>query len=251
MILPRVVVPALLLVAGAAAGAAVGAERVAARSDATVDLDSLRPGVWVHTSYYTYPNGSRFSSNGLVVREGDGLTLIDTAWGERLTVELLGLIERDLRLPIRRAIVTHAHGDRTAGADVLRDRGIPVLAHPRTIELALESGLAPPSDSLSGISTPGSAVTLGSIEIFYPGPGHAPENVMVWVPGAKVLFGGCAVRPADATTLGNTAHANRTEWPVAIERARKRYAEAEVVVPGHGAAGGPDLLRHTLALLRR
>ena len=242
----RVFVPAFLLVAGAAAGA----ERVGPRSDATVDLDSLRPGVWIHTSYYTYPNGSRFSSNGLVVRDGDGLTLIDTAWGERLTVELLGLIERDLRYPVRRAIVTHAHGDRTAGADVLRDRGIPVLAHPRTIELALETGLPPPSDSLSGVSTSGGSVTVGAVEVFDPGPGHSPENLMVWVPTAKVLFGGCAVRPGDATTLGNTAHANRAEWPVAIERAMKRYAHAEVVVPGHGAVGGLELLRHTLSLLR-
>ena len=243
----RVFVPAFLLVAGAAAGA----ERVAPRSDATVDLDSLRPGVWIHTSYYTYPNGSRFLSNGLVVRDGDGLTLIDTAWGERLTVELLGLIERDLRFPVCRAIVTHAHGDRTAGADVLRDRGIPVLAHPRTIELALETGLPPPSDSLSGVSQPGGSVMVGAVEVFDPGPGHSPENLMVWVPTAKVLFGGCAVRPGDATTLGNTAHANRAEWPLAIERAMKRYAHAEVVVPGHGAVGSLDLLRHTLSLLRR
>jgi len=226
-------------------------ERVAPRSDATVELDSLRPGVWIHTSYYTYPNGSRFSSNGLVVRDGNGLTLVDTAWGERLTVELLDLIQKELRLPVRRAIVTHAHGDRTAGADVLRDRGIPVLAHPRTIDLTMESGLSPPSDSLSGVSHVGGSVTLGAVEVFYPGPGHSPENLMVWVPGAKVLFGGCAVRPGDATTLGNTAHANRSEWPLAIERATKRYADVQVVVPGHGAVGGPELLRHTLTLLPR
>jgi metallo-beta-lactamase class B VIM len=243
---PFAVVAVLLIACGYAR-----AERAVPRSDATVELDSLRPGVWVHRSYYTYPNGSRFSSNGLVVRDGDALTLIDTAWGERLTVTLLDRIERDLRLPVARAVVTHAHGDRTAGADVLRDRGIPVLAHPRTIELALESGLPPPSDSLSGISKPGASVMLGPVEIFYPGPGHSPENLMVCVPAAKVLFGGCAVRPGDATTLGNTAHANRSEWPLAIERAMKRYPEAQIVVPGHGAVGGPELLRHTLSLLRR
>ena len=244
--LALLILSSVLLIARPSAAA----ERVPPPSASTVELDSLRPGVWIHVSTYTYPDGSRFSSNGLVVRDGDGLTLVDTAWGERLTVALLDRIEREIRRPVRRAVVTHAHGDRTAGADVLRDRGIPVLAHPRTIELALESGLPPPSDSLSGISTPGSALTLGPIEIFYPGPGHAPENLMVWVPGEKVLFGGCAVRPADATTLGNTAHASRSEWPIAIERARKRYPGAEVVVPGHGAIGGADLLRHTLSLLR-
>jgi metallo-beta-lactamase class B len=219
--------------------------------EATVGLDSLRPGVWVHTSYYTYPNGSRFPSNGLVVRDGDGLTLVDTAWGEKLTATLLDRIEDDLKLPVRRAIVTHAHGDRTAGADALRERGIPILAHPRTIVLALEVGLPPPSDSLAGLAIPGSAISKGAVEVFYPGPGHAPENLMVWVPAAKVLFGGCAVRPGDATTLGNAAHADQLLWPKAIERALERYGQAEVVVPGHGSAGGTELLRHTLDLLRR
>jgi metallo-beta-lactamase class B len=230
-------------------GAAAAESRVPP-PEATVELDSLRPGVWVHTSYYTYPNGSRFPSNGLVVRDGDGLTLVDTAWGERLTATLLDRIEHDLKLPVRRAIVTHAHGDRTAGADVLRERGIPVLAHPRTLVLALEVGLPPPSDSLAGLGNPGSVISKGAVEVFYPGPGHAPENLMVWVPAAKVLFGGCAVRPGDATTLGNTAHADRSLWPKAIERALERYGQAEVVVPGHGSAGGTELLRHTLDLLR-
>jgi glyoxylase-like metal-dependent hydrolase (beta-lactamase superfamily II) len=220
-------------------------------SDATVELDSLRPGVWIHTSYYTYPNGSRFSSNGLVVRDGNGLTLIDTAWGERLTVTLLEQIQRDLALPVQRAVVTHAHGDRSAGADVLRDRGIPVLAHPETIQRALGMGLPPPSDSLNGLTGPGTLTRLGSVEVYYPGPGHSPENLMVWVPAARVLFGGCAVRPGDATTLGNTAHADVKAWPFAIQRTLDRYGSAEVVVPGHGSKGGPDLLGHTLSLLTR
>lgn len=226
-------------------------EEARPRPDATVELDSLAPGVWIHTSYYTYPNGSRFSSNGLVVREGDRLTLVDTAWGERLTATLLDRIEQEVRLPVRLAIVTHAHGDRTAGADVLRERGIPVHAHPRTIALALETGLPPPTDSLPGLAEPGSAMSVAGVEIFYPGPGHSPENLMVWVSQARVLFGGCAVRPGDATTLGNTAHADRASWPKAIERATKRYLRVEAVVPGHGAVGGAEILSHTLSLLRR
>jgi hypothetical protein len=145
----------LLLSIASIAFGQVGAEPHpprAPRPDVSVALDSLRPGVWVHTSHYTYPDGSRFSSNGLVVRDGAGLTLIDTAWGEKATETLLDRIARDIGVPVRRAIVTHAHGDRTAGSDVLRDRGVPVQAHPRSITLALETGLPPPSDSLAGLS---------------------------------------------------------------------------------------------------
>jgi glyoxylase-like metal-dependent hydrolase (beta-lactamase superfamily II) len=242
---------AILLIACGAAVCGAAETRVPPPA-ATVELDSLRTGVWIHTSYYTYPNGSRFSSNGLVVKDGDGsLTLIDTAWGEQLTVSLLEQIQSGIGLPVEHALVTHAHGDRTAGADVLRDRGIPVHAHPETIRRALGMGLAPPSDSLSGLHELGGVARLGSVEIYYPGPGHSPENLLVWIPAARVLFGGCAVRPSDATTLGNLAHADRNAWPGAIQRALERYGNAEVVVPGHGAKGGPELLRHTLSLLRR
>jgi glyoxylase-like metal-dependent hydrolase (beta-lactamase superfamily II) len=240
----------ILLIACGAAACGASETRVLPPA-ATVELDSLRPGVWIHTSYYTYPNGSRFSSNGLVVRDGGSLTLIDTAWGEQLTVSLLDRIQSGIGLPVERAVVTHAHGDRTAGADVLRDRGIPVHAHPETIRRALGMGLAPPSDSLRGLHEHGGVARLGPVEIYYPGPGHSPENLMVWFPATRVLFGGCAVRPADATTLGNTAHADLNAWPDAIQGALERYGNAEVVVPGHGAKGGPELLRHTLSLLRR
>ena len=45
-----------------------------------VTITALDEGVWLHTSYYTYPSGTRFPSNGLIVKEGNSLTLIDTAW---------------------------------------------------------------------------------------------------------------------------------------------------------------------------
>ena len=215
-----------------------------------VDLRLLRPGVWVHTSRYALPDGSVIPSNGLVVKDGGGLVLIDTAWGETLTADLLDEIQREIKLPVRRAIVTHAHGDRLAGADWLRRRGIPVFASASTIRRAMEVGLAVPSDSLSGLRKPGDAEWVGSVEVFFPGPAHSPDNVMVWVPAARVLFGGCAVKSADSASLGNLADADTRAWPEAIRRAMERYPSAEVVMPGHGAEGGKDLLAHTMSLLR-
>jgi glyoxylase-like metal-dependent hydrolase (beta-lactamase superfamily II) len=72
---------------------------------------------------------------------------------------------------------------------------------------------------------------------------------VVWVPEAKVLFGGCAVREAATSSAGNTADADMASWPEAIRRVRARYPEAEVVVPGHGEPGDAELLDHTIELL--
>lgn len=216
---------------------------------ADIEIRDVQPGVWVHTSYYTYPGGTRYPTNGLIVREGNGLLLIDTAWGELLTLTLLNQIEAQLKLPVRRAVVSHAHGDRIAGADALEARGIEVYALPLTQQRAVAEGMPVPDHALAGLDRPGARVQFGSVELFYPGPGHAPDNLMVWVPSQRVLFGGCAVRGAASDSLGGIADANMTAWPEAIRKARARYAEAKFVVPGHGEAGGPELLDHTLALL--
>lgn len=216
----------------------------------TVKLRLLRPGVWIHTSRYVFPDGSVIPANGLVVKEGGGLVLIDTAWGEMLTAELLDQIQREIKLPVRRAIVTHSHADRIAGADLLRQRGIPVFAHPLTCRRAAAVAIAMPSDSLAGLRKPGDAEFVGSVEVYYPGPAHSPDNIVVWVPSARVLFGGCAVKSIDSN-LGNLADADTRAWPEALHRMMERYRLAEVVVPGHGAEGGQQLLTHTLELLTK
>lgn len=220
-----------------------------ARIHSSVSLRRIRPGVWIHTSRYVFPDGSVIPANGLVVKDGDGLLLVDTAWGEMLTARLLDEIRREIKLPVRRAIVTHAHADRVAGADLLRERGIPVYAHPLTVRARDAVAISYPSDSLSQLRRPGDVEKLGSVEIFYPGPAHSPDNIMVWVPAQRVLFGGCAVKSADSPSLGNVHDADTAAWPDAMRRAMERYPGAEVVVPGHGPEGGKELLAHTLELL--
>lgn len=84
-----------------------------------------------------------------------------------------------------------------------------------------------------------------------PAAGHAPDNLMVWIPVQRVLFGGCAVRPGASTTLGKVAHADLAAWALALHRAADRYPAADVVVPGHGPPGGGDLLSHSISLLER
>ncbi|MCA9711341.1 MAG: polysaccharide deacetylase family protein, partial [Myxococcales bacterium] len=87
------------------------------------------------------------------------------------------------------------------------------------------------------------------LEVLYPGPGHSPENLVVWLPAHRVLFGGCLVRPWESRSLGNQADAEPRAWGPSIRAVRERYGSAATVVPSHGAPGGPALLDHTLALV--
>jgi metallo-beta-lactamase class B VIM len=202
----------------------------------------------VHNSYHTFPDGSWYPANGLIVRQGDGLLLIDTAWGAAQTATLLKEIAQQIKLPVRSAIITHWHDDRAAGVGVLERAGVKVRADQKTCRLLRQKGRPVPDAPLKGLDQPGDAVAVGSVEVLFPGPAHTPDNVMVWIPSQKVLFGDCMVREMAAKDLGNTADGDGAAWPQAIRRAQARYPQAQIVVPGHGAPGGRELLAHTLSL---
>ncbi len=214
-----------------------------------LQVEQLSPDVWMHTSWATLANDQRYPANGLIVRDGDALMLVDTAWGVEPTRALLDWIEDELRLPVRQVVSTHFHDDRIGGWPALAERDIPLLLAPLTRALAAGEHIdATLGHALDGI-TVGTAVTVGPIEVFYPGPGHSPDNVVVWIPDAQMLAGGCAVKASSATALGNTADADLKRWPEAIRRIQQRYPQVRTVVPVHYAPGGPELLDHTLALL--
>ena len=214
-----------------------------------VRLYALRPGVWVHVSTQRLPDGTVYPSNGLVVRDGDGLLLVDTAWGADATAALLDAVDAHVGRPVTRAVVTHFHDDRVAGADVLSRRGVPVYASSLTRRLAAAEGNAVPSDSLAGLTTPGASIALGPVDVLYPGAGHTRDNVVVYVRGAAVLHGGCAVHELARRSAGNTADADLGAWPASLRRVRERYPAVEVVVPGHGLPGGPELLDRSVELV--
>lgn len=167
--------------------------------------------------------------------DDDGLFLIDSAWGEDATVALLDAIDAEIGRPVYRAIVTHFHDDRISAVEVLERRGVTVYGTPLTRLLAAAEDNVVPADSLTGLAEIGSAVSIGPVEVFYPGVGPATDNLVVYVPEVAVRFGGCAVHEASRETAGNVEDADLFTWPTAIRRVQGRHFEAEVVVPGHGA----------------
>ena len=214
-----------------------------------LEVTRLHDGVWLHTSWNKYRD-MRVPSNGLIVREGDGLVLIDTAWGVASTLALVEWIDENLKLPVTRAIVTHSHDDRLGGGAVLSARGIPFSGHPLTVEIARRTNKPAPV-ALEVLRDPGSTVQLGALVVIYPGPGHTVDNIAVWLPGLRMLVGGCAVKSADSTNLGYIGEADLAAWPGSIRRLMAAVPDDGpiVVVPGHGATGGRELLTHTLKLL--
>ncbi|QSQ20916.1 subclass B1 metallo-beta-lactamase [Pyxidicoccus parkwayensis] len=208
-----------------------------------IHVRQLAPGVWLHTTL-AGADFDNYPANGLLIEDGEQSLLVDMGWNTRHAEQLMTWARDTLHRPVRAAVVTHFHVDRTGGVPALTARGIPVYGLEATARLAKEHGHPVPPSIVS------ESQKLGPVEVYFPGAGHAPDNIVVWHRDSGVLFGGCFVKDGAAKDLGNLSDADVAAWPASLERTRQRFPDMRVVVPGHGQAGGPELLTHTQSLLR-
>ena len=73
---------------------------------------------------------------------------------------------------------------------------------------------------------------FGPVELFYPGAAHSTDNLVVYVPSANVLYGGCAVHELSSTSAGNVADADLAEWPTSVERIQNTTRKQRSSFPG-------------------
>lgn len=219
------------------------------QSDYPATLSKIGDGVWVHTTNYILPGQSPIPVNGLVVVDGDEVTLVDAAWGELATVALIEKVKAETGLPVTKLVTTHHHADRTAGVNAAERMGLEVFTHPDTPTLAAQAGFPVPNTSVAALKEKGSRTKIGAVEIAYPGPGHAVDNLVVYVSSQKILYTGCAVRGAESTTLGNVEDADLESWPTTLQWLKATYPDTILVVPGHGKGANLSLIDGTLKLL--
>ncbi|MBN1697388.1 MAG: MBL fold metallo-hydrolase [Spirochaetales bacterium] len=90
-------------------------------------------------------------------------------------------------------------------------------------------------------------IILGSEEIivYYPGPTHTYDNVVVYIPCKNLLFGGCMILASDADNVGFIEDGNLHEWANSLLQLEKRFDRIGIVIPGHGNPGDSSLINHT------
>lgn len=195
-----------------------------------------------------------FMSNAGFVITDEGVVVFDALATPVLAQSLLDTIRSKTDRPIRRVIVSHYHADhvyglqvfKAAGAEIwARDEGREYLASDVARERLAQRrrDLSPwvdqdthlvPADHWIRLQ-PGqsSSFTLGGtrFELIDGGNAHARGDLMLSVPGERVLFAGDLffTRRLPFVVDGNTR-----EWLAAL--GRMEGTDATVVVPGHGPA---------------
>jgi metallo-beta-lactamase class B len=212
-----------------------------------ISIFPITKNIYVHQSY-KHLDGKPFPSNGLIINTSDDVVLVDAAWNNSQTQELLNWIKSNLREKVVLAIITHSHDDRIGGITVLKTAGVKVISTALTADRAVKDSFPRP-ESIIPMKASSFIIGKTEIETFYPGKRHAPDNFVVWLPDAKVLFGGCLVKSTESAELGNIADASLAEWPITIQKLIDKYGDVNFIDPRHHGWKG-DPLKHTLELLR-
>jgi glyoxylase-like metal-dependent hydrolase (beta-lactamase superfamily II) len=218
-----------------------------------------------------------YSSNSLLIRASTSdCTLVNTLCDNQGARQLVDWMKNSFGEVNLIAINTGFHVDNLGGNEFLLSKGIAVYGSNLTAKLITERGQAEKSRLLEGFKSPenkkyydayknlnfvppnrvfdineGLQLKIGDedVNVFYPGPSHTIDNVVVYFPKRKILFGGCMIKSLDSKNLGYTADADLKEWPKAARKVLEKYSEARIVIPGHGNWGDVQLVKHTIQLL--
>ena len=212
----------------------------------------LNDQVYVHTTYGMYGK-TPFPSNGLIIKTKDGVVLVDTGWDTDTntdnTRDLLQWVASNLHQPVRLCIVTHAHEDRVGGISELHKAGIRVVSTPLTAQKSVKLGFESPEGILPADTT--FKIGQEPIRCYFPGEGHTSDNIVVWLPNQKILYGGCLVKSVVAFGMGNLADANVNAWAGSMRKVMSQFGTARIVVPGHQDWGDTKALAHTLQMVEK
>lgn len=210
-------------------------------------LVKLSEHAYLHVSFSEIANYGRIASNGLIYIDDNESFLFDTPMTDALTEKLTVWLIDTMKIKIIGFIPNHWHNDCMGGLRFLQKLGIKSYANQRTINIAKSKGLPVPEqgfgDSLK-LQLNGKA-----IQCYYFGAAHSTDNIVVWIPSEKILFPGCMVKSIDAGTLGNTVDGDLKSYPQTIDRVLRKFPSAKIVIPGHGSAGGVELIEHTKDIL--
>lgn len=214
----------------------------------TLKLYPMGKSLYRHETMFEFPGFGTFPCNGLLLIKNGKALMVDTPPNDELTKELYTFLQDSLEATVTKLIVTHSHNDCQGGLSFLQSKSVSSISLDKTKEIALSKSLPIASTTFSDslyFSFEGEKILCD-----YFGGGHTIDNITVYVPSEKVLFGGCLIKAQNATQIGFIKEADIDAWDKTILKLKKHYTDIETVIPGHGKQGTTTLLDHTISLVQ-
>ncbi|WP_282142627.1 subclass B1 metallo-beta-lactamase [Cellulophaga baltica] len=218
-----------------------------AYSSDTLKLIPLSNNTFQHITYLNTNDYGKVACNGLVVIHNNEAIIFDTPTSNAVSTELIRWITEIKKSSIKAIVVNHFHEDCLGGLTAFHDIDIPSYGNTQTLALSKEKNLVTPKYGFDSEIT----LKVGELEVMnrHFGEAHTADNIVSYIPSEALLFGGCMVKSLNATK-GFTGDANLEEWSNTIQKIKEEYPDLKLIIPGHGNAGGQELLDYTIELFK-
>jgi len=214
------------------------------RVDKNILITKLEDNIYLIQSSYSC-NG-KLDCNHLLIVDSKDIVLVNTPASDSLTMVLLKCIEKKIKRKVTKVIVSHFHDDSSGGLKTTKKCGITSYGLKKTEDL-----LEPLNLDIDKVFTDSLTISLQTIqiELYYLGAGHSVDNIVTWLPKQKILFGGCLMKSMEAKDKGNIKDADLKAWPITVQKAKMKFADAKIVIPGHSSIGDASVFEHTIEIV--
>jgi glyoxylase-like metal-dependent hydrolase (beta-lactamase superfamily II) len=224
-----------------------------------VSAQKIADGVW-----FLVGDSNKGYSNTTIIEMENCLIVVDANYPARAK-ELLDISKSLSRKPVRYVFDTHAHGDHSYGNSVWTAAGATTMAfrgvvtemdrwEPARWQAAMmkredvretgEADVQRPRKIIDGDTFVLKDKTR-EVRFLFLGWGHTPGDGYVWLPKERVLCTGDAAVNGPRNKL---LDANISNWPDVLDKALA--LKPLYVLPGHGEAGGAEILSGQKTFLR-
>jgi cyclase len=201
---------------------------------------------------YIQLDGSWFLNNSGCIVGSRTATVIDATGTEARARAWRAAVTSVTHNPVTALVNTHHHADHTNG-NFMFAPGTPIIGHELCRQEVRATGQFPSSSPLFPGTNFGNcppeppSVTFKreltlfvddlEVQLHYVGPAHTSNDVIAWIPERRLLFAGDILFNGGTPFLLFGSLAGSFE---ALDRIEA--LQPEVIVPGHGAVCGPELI---------
>jgi metallo-beta-lactamase class B len=198
-------------------------------SSGTLTISHLTGDYYIFSTYKSF-NGTPISANGMYLVTNDGVAMFDTPWDTTQFQVLLDSIELKHNKKVVFCIATHSHDDRSAGLEFYAKKGIKTYSTKLTDEISKTNN----GRRAQFLIDNDTVFRVGQylFQTYYGGEGHTKDNIVLWFPDEKILYGGCLIKSTEAIDLGYIKEANLEQWPATIKKIQMKFGKPQYVIPG-------------------
>lgn len=216
----------------------------------SIKITKVDSNIYLYTSYGDAGNYKNVDANAVVLVSGNEAMLFDTPWDSVQAEQLITWVNDSLGKKIILSVITHAHADRIGSIGIMHRDGTPTYSHYLTAQEAVKRDYPKPRQVFFNDDT---TFRCGDIEVvaFYPGAGHTIDNIVLYIPSKKLLYGGCFIKSGFSTDIGNIEDADVAAWPKSLAKMKNRFKKTgfDMVIPGHGSWQSDKAIKNTMRLL--